>query len=160
VVRARALRQRAQDDRAAGGRRSLPGTTPNDFFEAWLRDGAGGTCWPSSHALWALLAAAGFDPRRVVGAMRDTGYGSHGTVKRTSRAWTGWYTRTAAGVDSRPLGRSEICQTLSRDFGLSERLVAAWGRSGSLDDSLEGSRAPAQLTSPGILPFRRAPAVR
>jgi N-hydroxyarylamine O-acetyltransferase len=60
----------------------LPGTTAEDFFqEGWLREGAGGTCWPSSHALWALLCAAGFDARRVVASMRDTGYGSHGTVK-------------------------------------------------------------------------------
>jgi N-hydroxyarylamine O-acetyltransferase len=237
---------------------SLPGTTPDDFFEAWLLDGAGGTCWPSSHALWALLAAAGFDARRVVGSMRDTGYGSHGTVKArvdgvdwlvdssllthapvpcgdvvfigsdpvwpvevepaddTHIVWfdglplwdplpcrilqdpaePGWYvsayetsrerspfnqrlyirrnrardvrlligsacyTRTAAGVDSRPLGRSEMCETLSRDFGLSERLVAAWVRSGSLDDSLGGPPAPAPLASPGIPPSRRAAAVR
>ena len=63
----------------------LPGTTPEDFFEGWLRDGAGGTCWPSSQALWALLSALGFEARRVVASMRDTGYGSHGTVKvRTS----------------------------------------------------------------------------
>ena len=59
----------------------LPGTTAEDFFEGWLRDGAGGTCWPSSQALWALLSAVGFDARRVVASMRDTGHGSHGTVK-------------------------------------------------------------------------------
>ena len=68
----------------------LPGTTAEDFFEGWLRDGAGGTCWPSSQALWALLSALGFEARRVVASMRDTGYGSHGTVKVRSRTPTGW----------------------------------------------------------------------
>jgi len=59
----------------------LPGITSEDFFEGWLRHGAGGTCWSSSHALWALLVSAGFNARRVVASMRDTGIGSHGTVK-------------------------------------------------------------------------------
>ncbi len=60
---------------------ALPGITAEDFFEEWMRHGAGGTCWPSSHALCGLLASCGFDARRVVASMRDTGTGSHGTVK-------------------------------------------------------------------------------
>jgi len=59
----------------------LPGLTAEDFLSAWLDHGTGGTCWPSSDALWALLCASGFDARRIVASMGDTGYGSHGTVK-------------------------------------------------------------------------------
>jgi N-hydroxyarylamine O-acetyltransferase len=236
----------------------LPGTTPDDFFAAWLRDGTGGTCWPSSHALWALLAASGFDTRRVVGSMGDTGYGSHGSVKvrvedtdwlvdsslltnspvpcgsevffggdpvwpveiepvdGTHLIWfdglplwdplpcrilqdpadPAWYvtayeasrerspfnqqlyirrnfangvslligpmhcSRMASGIESRTLGRDEICETLSRDFGLSERLLAAWARSGSLDDSLAPPPAPTPLEGRGVPPSRRATAMR
>lgn len=65
------------------------GTTPfrNDepvaFFDLWLRHGCGGTCWPSSRALGALLATLGFDTRLASAAMRDDLAGpvpSHGTV--------------------------------------------------------------------------------
>jgi N-hydroxyarylamine O-acetyltransferase len=59
----------------------LPGIRADDFFETWLADGAGGTCWPGANALWALLVSAGFDARRVAGSMRDTGIVTHGTVK-------------------------------------------------------------------------------
>lgn len=61
----------------------LPGGTPEDFFAAYLRHGTGGTCWPSSGALHALLVALGFDARRGSAAMRDDLVGpvhSHGTV--------------------------------------------------------------------------------
>jgi arylamine N-acetyltransferase len=59
----------------------LPGVHADDFFESWLAHGTGGTCWPSSHALFALLVAAGFAARRVAGSMRDLGVVSHASVK-------------------------------------------------------------------------------
>jgi N-hydroxyarylamine O-acetyltransferase len=51
------------------GRVPLAGAYPDEFFENLLRDGTGGTCWPSSGALHALLLALGFDARRVAGTM-------------------------------------------------------------------------------------------
>lgn len=59
----------------------LPGTTGTDFFEHFLEYGTGGTCWPTSNAIYELLSSAGFDVRRVAGSMRDQGFVTHGTVK-------------------------------------------------------------------------------
>lgn len=60
---------------------ALPGADAIDFFENWLEHGCGGTCWPSSNALFELVRALGFDARRVAGSMRDTGVIGHGSVK-------------------------------------------------------------------------------
>jgi arylamine N-acetyltransferase len=59
----------------------LPGGDAADFLERWLAHGCGGTCWPGSGALHALLRALGFDARRVAGSMRDVGVVNHGSVK-------------------------------------------------------------------------------
>ncbi len=47
----------------------LPGDDPRDFFEHWLRHGAGGTCWAGNGALCALLEALGFEASRAIGTM-------------------------------------------------------------------------------------------
>jgi arylamine N-acetyltransferase len=47
----------------------LPGSTEEDFFEAWLKWGTGGTCWPGAGACHALLKTLGFDAVRGVGTM-------------------------------------------------------------------------------------------
>jgi arylamine N-acetyltransferase len=47
----------------------LPGDTPEDFFDAWLLHGTGGTCWAGNGALQALLRSLGFDALRVVATM-------------------------------------------------------------------------------------------
>jgi N-hydroxyarylamine O-acetyltransferase len=67
--------------RAANAAR-LPGTTPKDFFEAWLKFGASGTCWPGAGALHALLTALGFDAVRAIGTMMAAPNlpPNHGTV--------------------------------------------------------------------------------
>jgi len=65
--------------RGAGG--PLPGAYAEDFLEHWLAHGTGGTCWPSSNALYAVLRAAGFDARRVIASMRDLGVLNHASVK-------------------------------------------------------------------------------
>jgi N-hydroxyarylamine O-acetyltransferase len=69
--------------------RPMPGLPASDFFDAWLAAGCGGTCWPTSNALWSLLADLGFDARRVAGSMRDIGVVGHGTVIVTldGREW-------------------------------------------------------------------------
>jgi len=51
------------------GREPLGGAYPAEFFENFMRDGTGGTCWPSGGALHALLAHLGFPARRVIAAM-------------------------------------------------------------------------------------------
>ncbi len=60
---------------------ALPGHSAEDFFESWLRDGVGGTCWPTSNALYALSIALGFDSRRIAASMRDIGIINHGSIK-------------------------------------------------------------------------------
>jgi N-hydroxyarylamine O-acetyltransferase len=66
-----------------GSPEPIPNGPADAFFTRWLRDGTGGTCWPSSGGLHALLCELGFDARRGSGAMRDDLSGpihSHGTV--------------------------------------------------------------------------------
>lgn len=59
----------------------LPGIDTAEFFERFLRHNVGGTCWPTSNALFELLIALGFNARRAAGSMGDTGMVSHGTTK-------------------------------------------------------------------------------
>ncbi len=66
-----------------GAEPPLPGTTGTDFFEHFLAFGTGGTCWPTSNAIYELLASMGFTVRRVAASMRDRGFVTHGTVKAT-----------------------------------------------------------------------------
>jgi arylamine N-acetyltransferase len=63
------------------GEPKLAGLDAADFFENYLLHGTGGTCWPSSNALYVLLKTIGFDARRVAGAMFDVPDINHGTVK-------------------------------------------------------------------------------
>jgi N-hydroxyarylamine O-acetyltransferase len=65
----------------AGTGGALPGIDAEDFFEHWLAHGTGGTCWPSSNAMFSILRSAGFDARRVIASMRDLGSPNHASVK-------------------------------------------------------------------------------
>jgi N-hydroxyarylamine O-acetyltransferase len=60
---------------ASGSREPFPNGTPQAFFALYLKHGTGGTCWPSSNALHALLVGLGFETRRASGAMREDRYG-------------------------------------------------------------------------------------
>ena len=66
----------------AGTANPLPGDDARDFFEAWLRDGTGGTCWAGAGALHALLKSLEFQTTRVIGTMasRPNAASNHGTV--------------------------------------------------------------------------------
>jgi arylamine N-acetyltransferase len=66
-----------------GNAARLPGSTAEDFFEAWLKWGTGGTCWPGAGACHALLTALGFEAERGVGTMLvlPTLPPNHGTVR-------------------------------------------------------------------------------
>ena len=63
----------------------FPGDTPADFFAAWLRHGAGGTCWAGNGALHALLDALGFAAERGIATMSAAPDvpPNHGTVRVT-----------------------------------------------------------------------------
>ena len=59
----------------------LPGGRAVPFFEGWLADGTGGTCWPTSNTLFELLRSLGFAACRITGSMRDLGFVNHASVK-------------------------------------------------------------------------------
>jgi N-hydroxyarylamine O-acetyltransferase len=63
--------------------RPLPGSTPEDFFEAWLRHGTGGTCWAGAGSCHALLRCLGFEAERGVATMLHAPDAppNHGTVR-------------------------------------------------------------------------------
>jgi len=63
-----------------GGTEPLPGGLPGDFLSAWLEHGTGGTCWPSSNGLHALVADCGFDVRRISASMFDRNDHNHGSL--------------------------------------------------------------------------------
>ena len=58
----------------------LPGGLPTDFLEAWLEHGTGGTCWPSSNGLHALVRACGFEVRRISASMFERNDHNHGSL--------------------------------------------------------------------------------
>jgi len=59
----------------------LPGGHATEFFESWLAYGAGGTCWPTSNALYELAQSLGFKADRITASMRDSGIRNHGSVR-------------------------------------------------------------------------------
>jgi len=73
----------------SGAEGELPGARPDEFFEAWLEHGPGGTCWPAAGALAALLEACGFSVVRATGSMFDLGEPNHGLclVELEGRRW-------------------------------------------------------------------------
>jgi N-hydroxyarylamine O-acetyltransferase len=74
---------------AQGGSDPLPGGRPEDFLSAWLDHGTGGTCWPSSNGLHALVDACGFDVRRISASMFDRNDHNHGSliVRLDGKEW-------------------------------------------------------------------------
>ena len=71
----------------AGNSGPLPGSTAEDFLEAWLKHGTGGTCWAGAGTFHALLASLGFDVARGVGTMLVAPDlpPNHGSVRVSSR---------------------------------------------------------------------------
>jgi N-hydroxyarylamine O-acetyltransferase len=74
---------------ARGGSDPLPGGRPEDFLSAWLEHSTGGTCWPSSNGLHALVGACGFDVRRISASMFDCNDHNHGSliVRLDGKEW-------------------------------------------------------------------------
>lgn len=69
----------------AGDSGPFPGNTPEDFFEAWLRHGTGGTCWSGAGSFHAFLRSLGFKVARGIGTMLVVPDlpPNHGTVRVT-----------------------------------------------------------------------------
>lgn len=67
----------------AGNTGPFPGSAPQDFFEAWLQHGTGGTCWSGAGAFHALLQSLGFSAERGVATMLAAPDlpPNHGTVR-------------------------------------------------------------------------------
>ena len=64
-----------------GGNKPLPGLDAEEFFENYLTNGSGATCWPMANAFYELLLSLGFQASRVAGYMLDLGILNHGSVK-------------------------------------------------------------------------------
>jgi N-hydroxyarylamine O-acetyltransferase len=67
----------------SGSTEPFPNGDPEWFLRRFVRDGTGGTCWPGSAALHAILSGLGFAARRGSAAMYDNLSGpihTHGTV--------------------------------------------------------------------------------
>jgi N-hydroxyarylamine O-acetyltransferase len=60
----------------------FPGDDSVEFFEAWLRDGTGGTCWGTNGALFRLVRSLGFTAMRGEATMlaAPNAPPNHGTV--------------------------------------------------------------------------------
>lgn len=54
-----------------GGEGPFPLADPNDFVDAYLRHGTGGSCWVVAETFFGLLHRIGFDVRRVAGQMLE-----------------------------------------------------------------------------------------
>jgi N-hydroxyarylamine O-acetyltransferase len=83
---------------------------PQDFFTLYLEHGTGGTCWPSTRALGALLAAVGFDVRLGSASMADDLVGrvhSHGTILATVDDELLWVDTSMLTDEPVPLVRGE-----------------------------------------------------
>jgi arylamine N-acetyltransferase len=65
----------------SGENRPLPGLDAADYFESWLANSCGATCWPMANAFYELLISLGYEASRVAGYMRDMGVLNHGSVK-------------------------------------------------------------------------------
>jgi len=68
---------------ASGSHDPFPNLDPDVFFADYLAHGTGGTCWPSTFALWSLLDHLGFDVQLGVASMyadEPSDLESHGTV--------------------------------------------------------------------------------
>ena len=67
----------------AGNRTApLTGGDPTEYFENLLTHGAGGTCYPTNGAVYALVSSLGFDARRIAGCIEMHEYPgtNHGSV--------------------------------------------------------------------------------
>lgn len=116
----------------------LPGGVADDFLAAWLEHGTGGTCWPSSNGLHALVAACGFDVRRISASMGDRNDHNHGSlIVRLDGAE--WLVDSSIQCDAPiPLRRGEATRLEHpihpiRVEPAEGGALVHWGRSGSTD---------------------------
>jgi N-hydroxyarylamine O-acetyltransferase len=103
---------------AGGSTEPLPNGQAAAFWNLYLRHGTGGTCWPSSNALHALLVSLGFTTRRGSAAMYDDRTGpihTHGTEIVTVDGFDYWVDSSMLTRVPLPLRRGADTQ-IPRDF--------------------------------------------
>ena len=96
----------------SGSAEPLPGDTPEEFFEAWLAHGTGGTCWAGNGALASLLAALGFAARRAIATMLVAPNlpPNHGSVSAAAarRSCSRWLSSLPLWLDSGRISSTSI----------------------------------------------------
>jgi len=67
----------------SGSTSAFPSSTAQDFFDAWLKHGTGGTCWANAGACHALWESLGFAAERGLATMMAAPNlpPNHGTVR-------------------------------------------------------------------------------
>jgi len=108
-------------------KRPLPGLDAAEFFENWLKNGSGATCWPMANAFYELII--------LLGNTR--------------------FSKTVNGIKRRDLSRDEVCKALEKDIGISASLINEWVGSGSLDASFEPPSGAPPPPSPMKPPSQR-----
>jgi N-hydroxyarylamine O-acetyltransferase len=116
----------------------LPGGLPDDFLAAWLEHGTGGTCWPSSNGLHALVSACGFDVRRISASMFDRNDHNHGSlvVRLDGEEWlVDSSIQCDAPIPLRPGVETKLDDPVHpiRVEPSEKGTLVHWGRSGSSD---------------------------
>ena len=108
----------------------LPGGEPTQFFGKYLRHGTGGTCWPTSAALFALARALGFSVRRAAGSMLGTpdhNFPNHGTIIAVVENKPYLLDSSMLSEEVLPLVRGEPSATADPVYGLrAEPLGDLW----------------------------------
>jgi N-hydroxyarylamine O-acetyltransferase len=67
---------------SSGDSAPLPGSTAEDYLEAWLKHSTGGTCWAGANAMHAVVSALGYTAFRCIATMMAAPNipPNHGTV--------------------------------------------------------------------------------
>lgn len=106
---------------AEGRTGPFPNMDPNDFLNAWMKHGTGGSCWPSAEAWFQILLSLGFDVRRVAGQMLecdDPMKPNHGTVIATINSVEYAVDTGMVGEDPLPLIPGIETASPNKAFGL------------------------------------------
>lgn len=108
---------------AEGAKGPLPGDVPAEFFETWLAEGTGGTCWAANGALCELLAALGFDAQRRVATMLVAPGlpPNHGTVTVTLGDTRFLVDASMLHVEPLPLRRDAVTRVGAESWGAEAR---------------------------------------
>jgi N-hydroxyarylamine O-acetyltransferase len=153
---------------ASGSETPFPNLDPESFFADFLAHGAGGTCWPSTLALWSLLRRLGFAVRLGVASMYYDEPGdmeSHGTVLADLDGVTYWVDTAMATLTPMPAAPGSEAGPVwrrARVERLGESITVRWSRTVFPVEMgcrlLDGAGTPARYAaryeaSRGLSPF-------